>query len=63
MMRIYLLRTKIILSNPMILKYMQKLGIRSTARPKQRTCKNKEYYKKFENHLSQEFHTGKPNEK
>ncbi len=34
MMRVYLLRAKISLSNTTVLKYMQELGIRSTVTPK-----------------------------
>lgn len=63
MMRVYLLRAKISLSNTTVLKYMQELGIRSTVTPKKPAYKKGDCYKKFENHLNREFHAEKPNEK
>ncbi len=63
MMRVYLLRAKISLSNTTVLKYMQELGIRSTVTPKKLVYKKGDCYKKFENHLNREFHAEKPNEK
>ena len=63
MMRVYLLRAKISLSNTTVLKYMQELGIRSTVRPKKLAYKKGDCYKKFENHLNRAFHAEKPNEK
>ena len=63
MMRVYLLRAKISLSNTTVLKYMQELGIRSTVTPKKPTYKKGDCYKKFENHLNRKFHAEKPNEK
>lgn len=49
--------------NSTVLKYMQELGIRSTTTPKKPAYKKGECYKKFENHLNQEFHAERPNEK
>jgi len=63
MIRVYLLRAKISLSNTTVLKYMQELGIRSTVTPKKPTYKKGDCYKKFENHLNRKFHAEKPNEK
>ena len=63
MMRVYLLRAKISLSNITVLKYMQELGIRSTVLPKRLSYKKGDCYKKFDNHLNREFHAKKPNEK
>ncbi len=63
MMRVYLLRAKISLSNTTVLKYMQELGIRSTVTPKKPAYKKGDCYKKFENHLNRKFHAEKPNEK
>ena len=63
MMRVYLQRVKIILSNTTVLKYMQELGIRSTVTPKKPAYKKGECYKKFENHLNRDFQAEKPNEK
>lgn len=63
MMRVYLQRVKISLSNTTVLKYMQELGIRSTVTPKKPAYKKGECYKKFENHLNRDFQAEKPNEK
>ena len=63
MIRVYLLRAKISLSNTTVLKYMQELGIRSTVTPKKPAYKKGDCYKKFENHLNREFRAEKPNEK
>ena len=63
MIRVYLLRAKICLSNTTVLKYMQELGIRSTVTPKKPAYKKGDCYKKFENHLNREFRAEKPNEK
>ncbi len=63
MIRVYLLRAKICLSNTTVLKYMQELGTRSTVTPKKPAYKKGDCYKKFENHLNREFHAEKPNEK
>ena len=63
MMRVYLLRVKISLSNTTVLKYMQELGNKSTVTPKKPAYKKSDCYKKFENHLTREFHAKKPNEK
>ncbi len=62
-LRVYLLRAKISLSNTTVLKYMQELGIKSTVTPKNQNTKKGDCYKKFENHLNREFYAEKPNEK
>ena len=56
MMVIYLKRKNIPLSKTTVLKYMKELGLRSVVMPKKRTYLKGECYKKFENHLKQEFH-------
>lgn len=63
MMRVYLSRVKIPLSNVTVLKYMQELKIKSTVTPKRPSYKKGDCYKKFDNHLNREFHAKKPNEK
>ena len=63
MMRVYLLRANISLSNTTTLKYMQELKIKSTVTPKKPAYKKGDCYKKFENHLNREFHAQRPNEK
>ena len=63
MMRVYLLRANIQLSNTTTLKYMQELKIRSTITLKRPAYKKGDCYKKFENHLNRNFHAEKPNEK
>lgn len=63
MMRVYLQRAEIYLSEPTVLKYMQELQIKSTVTPKKPSYKKGECYKKFENHLNQDFHAENPNQK
>lgn len=63
MMRVYLSRAKISLSNVTVLKYMQELKIRSTVLPKKPSYKKGDCYKKFDNHLNREFHAERPNVK
>lgn len=63
MMRVYLMRAGISLSNTTVLKYMQELKIKSTIAPKKPYYKKGKCYKKFGNLLNQDFYVGKPNEK
>lgn len=49
MMRIYLSRAGITLSDTTVLKYMQELKIKSTITPKKQVYKKGECYKKFDN--------------
>lgn len=63
MMRVYLLRANISLSDTTALKYMQELKIEFTVTPKKPAYKKGDCYKKFKNHLDWKFHAEKPNEK
>ena len=63
MMRIYLQRAGIFLSETTVLKYMQKLKIQSTVTPKKPSYKKGDCYKKFANHLDRNFHAESPNKK
>ncbi len=63
MIKVYLLRSKISLSNTTVLNYMQELGIKSTVISKSLHIKKGECYKKFENHLNRKFDAEKLNEK
>ena len=63
MMRIYLQRAGIFLSETTVLKYMQELKIRSTVTPKKPSYKKGDCYKKFDNHLDRDFHAESPNKK
>lgn len=63
MMRIYLKRNGIILSDTTVLKYMQELKIKSTVTPKKPSYKKGDCYKRFSNVLNRDFHSEKPNEK
>lgn len=62
MMRVYLLRANISLSNTTTLKYMQELKLKSIITPKKPAYQKVDCYKKFENHLNRNFHAEKPNE-
>lgn len=63
MMRIYLQRKGISLSETTVLKYMQELKIRSTVIPKKPSYKKGDCYKKFDNHLNRNFDAESPNKK
>lgn len=63
MMKIYLQRADIYLSETTVLKYMQELKLKSTLTPKKPTYKKGECYKRFKNHLNREFHAESPNKK
>ena len=63
MMRIYLLRAGISLSDTTVLKYMQELKIKSTITPKKPSYKKGDCYRKFDNLLNRNFHAEHPNEK
>ncbi len=61
MMRIFLSRKSIILSNPTVHKYMRELGLRSIVIPKKPRYKKGDSYKKIENLLNQNFTVDAPN--
>jgi len=63
MMRIFLQRRKIILSNPTVHKYMKEMGLRSVVMPKKPKYKKGDCYKKFDNLLKQDFTSEQPNVK
>ena len=61
MMRIFLNRKSISLSNPTVHKYMNELGLRSIVVPKKPKYKKGDCYKKFDNLLNQNFKVDEPN--
>lgn len=63
MMKIYLERNGINLSNSTVLKYMKEQGIRSIITPKKPRYHRGECYKKFDNLIKQEFTVEAPNTK
>ena len=63
MMKVFLERKKIFLSQNTVLKYMQELKIHSIRRPKKVRYHKGEQYKKFDNLLKQDFTAKRPNQK
>lgn len=63
MMRVYLARKGINLSSTTTLKYMQELKISSTLLRKKPVYKKGEIYKKYKDHLKQNFYAEKKNQK
>ena len=63
MMRIYLQRSDIYLSEVTVHKYMKELNLKSTIIPQKTTYKKGESYKRFKNHLNRNFYADSPNQK
>lgn len=63
MMKVFLNRKQITLSKTTTLKYMKELGIRSVVVRKRPRYHKGECYKKFPNHMNQDFTASRPNEK